>query len=345
MNTIQKVNPHMITIARESRAMQQSQLSEQTGISKFAVNRLENSIHEASETSLALIAKELHYPRDFFYQEGEAQPVALSYRKRTTVPAKIITQIEANINIYRLNIEKVLSANLPADINIPLLDVSKYGSPAACAKQLRKLWKLPKGTVNNLSELLEANYMIPVNFDFETDRVDGRFIMALEKYPVIITNKRLLGDRQRFTLAYQLGHIVMHLYTSPGFERDLSHEANLFAAEFLMPEADIKDDLQDLSLPKLGELKKKWKASMQALLYRASDLGVITPTQKAYLLRQFNQQKIRKREPKELDLEIEQYKLLRDIFTKYRSKQKLSIDKFAAYLHLETNDFIKRYSF
>lgn len=136
----------------------------------------------------------------------------------------------------------------------------------------------------------------------------------------------------------------MHLHTSPGFERDLSHEANLFAAEFLMPAKEIKDDLTDLSLPKLAELKKKWKVSMQALVYRANDLEMLTDNQKRYLLQQFNQQNIRRREPPELDIPTEQYKLVRDLITQYRTKQKLSVAKMAAFLHLEQDDFLQRYN-
>ena len=65
-------------------------------------------------------------------------------------------------------------------------------------------------------------------------------ILADSKFPVVFSNKRSLGDRQRFTLAYELGHLVMHLQTNPSFTRDISHEANEFAAEFLMPEKDIR---------------------------------------------------------------------------------------------------------
>ena len=77
----------------------------------------------------------------------------------------------------------------------------------------------------------------------------------------------------------------MHLYTNPPFTRDISHEANEFAAEFLMPEKDIKGDFKDgVTLNILADLKRKWRVSMQALLYRANDIGVITDNQKRYLI-------------------------------------------------------------
>lgn len=339
-----EVNIKMLTLARETRGITQAELADKTTISKTSIHRLEKGTQEVTPEMLDEISKALNYPHSFFYQKADVAPLALSYRKRDNVPAKELSMIEATINAHLLSIEQLFTAGKFPETNIPLLDVLKYHTPEKCAAQLRKAWNVPHGPIENLSKVIEKNGIMLISFDFGTDRVDGRFGMALDKFPVIITNKRLLGDRQRFTLAYQLGHIVMHQYTSPGFERDLSHEANLFAAEFLMPEKDIKNDLQELSLPKLAMLKKKWKVSMQSLVYRAEDIGQITERQKFTLMQLFNQQNIRRREPKELDIAIETYKAIRDIITKYRSKQKLSIDEFAAFLHIEASDFITRYS-
>jgi Zn-dependent peptidase ImmA (M78 family)/transcriptional regulator with XRE-family HTH domain len=329
----------------DARTRKDLELAERLDTSKSTAWRLEQDSFVPAEDTLVRLSQTLHYPRSFFFQKGEILPMSLSYRRRDVVAAKVLSQIDANINIYRINLEVLLNAIQLKEIDVPVLDVVKHGSPQECARQLRKSWKMEKGTISNLAELIEAHKIMLIHFDFGTDRVDGKFIMALDKFPVIVTNRRLLGDRQRFTLAYQLGHLVMHLKTSPAFDRDLAHEANLFAAEFLMPEKDIKADLTDLTLPKLGELKRKWKVSMIALLYRANDLGLITANQQRYLLQQFNQQKIRKREPKELDVPNEQYRLVRDLLTQYRTKQKLSVAKMAAFLHLEQDDFLERYNF
>lgn len=345
MLTTGKVNPQMITIARESRGLVHLDLAEKLNISKSTAWRLEQEASATNEELLENLSKTLHYPDSFFFQKGEVLPLSLSYRKRNIVAAKLISEIEANINIYRLNLEQLFTAIKYDDIKLPILDVNKYGSPQECAKQLRKIWKLEKGVIENLTEVLEDKKILLINFDFGTERVDGRCTMALDKFPIIVTNRSLLGDRQRFTLAYELGHLVMHLYTSPAYDRDLSHEANLFAAELLMPEKDIKNDLDDLSLPKLGELKRKWKVSMQALVYRAADLELISDNQKRYLMQQFNQQNIRRREPKELDIPTEQYRLVRDLLTQYRTKQKLSVAKMASFLHLEQEDFLQRYNY
>lgn len=335
----------MITIARESRGLVHVELADKLNVSKPTAWRWENEEFGISNEVIEKLSKTLHYPESFFYQKGEVLPLSLSYRMRNKVASKIISQIEANINIARLNFEQLLSAIKFESTKLPILDVNKYGTPQECAKQLRKLWKIERGAIENLSEILEDHNILLLSMNFDTERVDGRCVMVLDSLPLIVTNKNLLGDRLRFTLAYELGHLLMHLYTSPAYDRDLSHEANLFAAELLMPERDIKGDLQDLSLPKLGDLKRKWKVSMQSLVYRAADLELLSDNQKRYLLQQFNNQNIRRREPKELDVPIEQYRLVRDLLTNYRTKQKLSVAKMASFLHLEQNDFLERYNF
>src|SRR5206468_2940906 len=110
-------------------------------------------------------------------------------------------------------------------------------------------------------------------FEFPTHRIDSRTIFTKGGIPVIAINKLHLADRQRFSLAYELGHLVLHTKTFPASDRDISHEANLFAASLLMPEKEIKPDLSKekiLTIEQLAELKRKWKVSMQALLYRGN---------------------------------------------------------------------------
>jgi Zn-dependent peptidase ImmA (M78 family) len=137
----------------------------------------------------------------------------------------------------------------------------------------------------------------------------------------------------------------MHLSTSPNLDRDVDHEANLFAAEFLMPETAIRSDFEGgITLNTLSELKKKWKVSMQSLLYRADDLGYLTYNQKRYILTQFNQMKIRKREPEEFDVAKEAPSLLKSMIVKYKAKYKTDNTNLAERLNLGLAEFIEIYS-
>lgn len=334
----------MLTLAREARGFSQADLAERSGVSRSNISKFEQDNLVMSSDLLNRIMSVLKFQDSLFYADTDILPPAL-YRRRDTVPAKTLMQIDANINLYQMNIARLLAAVKKDVPEIPVLPVSQTGSPEASAIQLREFWKLPEGAIDNLTQVLEAQGIITVAIDFGTERVDSRSILIDDKFPVIFYNKKLLGDRLRFTLAYELGHIIMHTRTALTSFSDLSKETNVFAAEFLMPKAGILNDLnENLDLDLLAKLKGKWKASMHAILYRAVDLQVISENQKRYLINQFNALKIRRREPKELDLAIEKGHLLRDMITTYRTKQRMSIKSFAEFFHLYEEEFLERYN-
>lgn len=340
----EKINPKMLALAREARGYSQAELAELSGVSRSNISRFEQDSIQMSDELLAKTLNVLKFHESLYYTNTDILPAAL-YRKRDKVPAKTLVKIDANVNMYQLNIARLLKAMQWDAPKLPLLPVSMTGSPAESAKKLRKLWKLGKGAINNLTEVLEANGVLLLGVDFYTERVDSRSILIEDTYPVIFYNRNLLGDRLRFTLAYETGHLLMHTRTSLSTFNDLSKEANAFAAELLMPKEDILKDLsQQVSIELLAGLKGKWKASMHALLYRAQDLEVISENQKRYIINQFNALKIRRREPKELDLPIEKGHLLRDLITKYRSKQRMNVKQMAQFFHLSEEEFIERYN-
>ncbi len=125
----------------------------------------------------------------------------------------------------------------------------------------------------------------------------------------MFVNRESPRDRLRFSLAHELGHMVMHTLPSPNIE----DEADRFAAEFLMPERDIRSDLHDLTLPRLVLLKRYWRVSMAAILKRAEDIGTITANQARYLWQQMGRAGYRTREPVELDVDGEQPALLQEL--------------------------------
>ena len=121
--------------------------------------------------------------------------------------------------------------------------------------------------------------------------------------PIIVLNEEQPADRLRFTLAHELGHLVMHHFPNAEMET----EANEFASALLMPRNDVLVALRGrLDLRRLAALKPEWRVSMQALLYRAQSLGLIEKQQAGWLWRQFNANRIKLREPPELDFPPEQ---------------------------------------
>lgn len=338
------INRNLIILARETRGINQFELAPMIGVSPAQMSKMEQGMVDIDETFIDKLSDVLQYPKSFFYQTTEVLQPLLSYRKREVVAQKLLTPIDAQINVYGMHVDYLAEKLNLEPVKLPALDVAKMGSPEKCAKQLRKLWNVKEGVVNNLTKIIEGNGIIVYSFNFGTERVDSRSIITKTGQPVIYTNSTLLGDRLRFTLAFELGHLIMHLNAMPDLDRDVNHEANLFASELLMPEKEIKPDFSEqLSLGLLGELKRKWKVSMQTLLFRAEDLGVITYNHKRYLIGQFNKLKIRRREPQTLDIPKEEPHLLDSLLDKYKRKYKMEDEKLASELHLHHKDFVELY--
>jgi Zn-dependent peptidase ImmA (M78 family)/transcriptional regulator with XRE-family HTH domain len=340
----QLINPNMILLARESRGLTQTELAIKLNSYKANISRLEHGYTAADEEILVALAEATNYPPQFFLQKGEILPVNLSYRKRKNVPAKLITPIEAQMNIIRRHVQfitRAMEQQVPA---LPVFNVDDINTPEKIASLVRRKWNMTAGAVDNLSKLLEEKGIIISHFDFGTGRVDSCSMLTDDGYPIIFLNKNLLGDRQRFSLAFELGHLIMHTFCEVPHDRDINHEANLFAAGFLMPAKDILKDFKDgITLPLLGELKRKWKLSMIALLYRADDLGLLTANQKRYMVQQFNDQRIRRREPTELDVARESPQLMRRLLAVYMKKYKLNLSHICTILAIEHADYLDYY--
>lgn len=333
----------MITLARESREMVLADLGDRLNMTAQGVKYIEGNHNNDSPESLKMLSLALGYPESFFLQAGNSLALPFIYRKGDQVTAKQMDALDANVNIYRLNLEKlIVGAKLKLPI-LPVLDVAKYGSPQACAQELRRAWQIRPGPIVNLSEILEKHKIMLLSYDFGTEFLDGKCTIAADHFPLIVTNSTLLGDRQRFTLAYNLGYLVMHWKTAPGFDRDLAAEAMLFAGEFLTPEQDITEDLTGLKFAGLPELKMKWKVSMSSLVFNAHRIGAITYNQKTTIKKEFSKRNIKFREPKEYDVAVEKYKLVAETINKYQTKQDLKLKQLAEFFCLHQTEFLKRY--
>ncbi|MEO6304706.1 MAG: helix-turn-helix transcriptional regulator, partial [Bacteroidia bacterium] len=72
--TTTKLNPKMLTVARESRGLTQIELAEKLNLSPSNISRMEQDFIEITPANFNAIVATLKYPEEFFYQEGETLP-------------------------------------------------------------------------------------------------------------------------------------------------------------------------------------------------------------------------------------------------------------------------------
>jgi Zn-dependent peptidase ImmA (M78 family) len=291
-------NREMLTLAREYRSYTQTDLEEQASISQAEISKFETGIKIPTEAQAQMLAGALRLPLEFFYISDSVRDFGsgcVYNRRRKTASETKIKQLLAMVNIKRMQLKRLLSAvESCAQYSFEPLDLDEFqNNPANVAKAQRAIWKLPPGPVQNVVNVIENAGGIIVSSDFGTDKIDALSQWLPGMAPVFLVNKRIPTDKLRWTLAHEIGHIIMHRFPTDKMET----EADQFAAEFLLPEREVKPALYSLSLPKLASLKPYWRVAMSALLRRASDLGTISPRNKSYLWMQMGQRGYRTHEP------------------------------------------------
>jgi Zn-dependent peptidase ImmA (M78 family) len=139
---------------------------------------------------------------------------------------------------------------------------------------------------------------IRVQYEPAEDELSGFLLRDLSRQKAIIgVNDRHSKNRQRFTIAHELGHYLLHeqekLHVDRRFQIQLrdgnsskgeseeEKEANLFAAELLMPVNFIRQDLAEVEGLDLEDdatvsaLAEKYGVSTQAMTFRLTYLGYL----------------------------------------------------------------------
>lgn len=272
----QAATPETVTLARLARGRTQAELAVDTGISQAYLSKVEKGAVVLSGARLEAVAGALGYPVSLFLLTPDDAPVTTACvfpRKRNSLPVSAERRVRALLDVTRLQVEALLDDDTPPVMLVrePPSDDGWVG-PEDVAVLVRESLGAPAGPLINLTEALERVGVIVVARDLGSRRLDAIGQWPAGRRPLFLLSTHAPADRQRFTLAHELGHAVMHLDPRP----DQEVEADRFAAELLLPASDIREELEDLDMSGLVTLKMKWRVSMAALVRRARDLGAIS---------------------------------------------------------------------
>lgn len=299
-----------LKLARDSRGLSQSELSALLNITQATLSRIEKGQIPLSEVVLEKASEHLNYPPSFFAKDiALAGETSLFYRKRATMTTKNLSILESRISILGNCIDELMESVEIPQLNIPAVEPSYDNTPSEIAFKIRNFLKVPQGPIENIVSLMERNGIVVIFINIEcTDKFDGLTMFTKNQVPVIWLNAKMPNDRKRFSLAHELGHLVMHLRSQDldKTEDDKEREANEFAAEFLMPEAICKIDFFNIKYQDLGLRKMYWKVSKAAIIYRACELHCISEKTKKYLFVTLGRNGERKRESGQVYIDMPQ---------------------------------------
>ena len=314
MNAVADFNPEMLALARRTREMTQTRVAELSSLSPTSVSRYETGTLLVASDALARIANALDYPMKFFCRKPTligAVGGAVFHRKQQSLPVRKLYQAHALAETRRLEITTMLDSldihpSSPPEYPAELFE----DDPEKIARSVRVAMNIPPGPVFDVTNALERNGCIVVAHNFGSSRIDGFSQRASYPPCFLHLNAQLPPDRWRWTLAHELGHVVMH-FEPTASPKLVEQQANLFAAEFLTPAREIGPQLDGLTFQKLGGLKREWKVSMQALITRACHLRVISEGQRRSMYMRLSKAGYRTREPATLDPPVEKPFLMR----------------------------------
>lgn len=310
MEPMGRVNPDMVILAREYRSLTQKELAESARIKQPHVAMIEGGVEgAASSETMGAIADALAFPIEFFYQAESRLGFgssSLYYRKMSAITAADRKSISSITNLSRIGLKRLLDAvEVDSDLSLPQVHLKDVGgSPSKAAAIVRAGWGLPDGPVQHLTSFVERCGIVIVESDFGVRGISGTSMRHTNLPPVIFLNNSLPPDRYRYTLAHEVGHLVLH--DSP--RETMEDEADDFASELLLQKTEFKVSVSQFggrpTLRNLVALKPYWKVAISSMIMRLGELGIISEDYKRSMFIQMSTLKMRMSEPQPFDKEV-----------------------------------------
>lgn len=274
-------DPDRLIQARQLAGLRKNALAERIGRSPSLITAYEQGAKRPSPATVSALAMALQVPPAFFaagpapYTSTCQAPhfrslrsTAQGVRDRAYAYGQLAVAVCAALERH---------VELPQP-DLPQVPVEPDAAPAdadLAAQELRRAWQMPEGPVGHLVRRAERHGVLVIFGEADTDAVDAYSFDNRHRPVVVLKPTKDDYYRQRFDLAHELGHLVMHSDVPPG-DPVAERQAHRFAAELLMPAAAIHDLLPARAdFPALLRLKQEWGVSLQALLYRSRELDVM----------------------------------------------------------------------
>lgn len=317
-----KFNGVRLKEALQFRGKKMADLSRETGISRQSLSLYANNENVPPFENVMKMARQLNFPADFFMTEDLCttktsntyfRSQAAARKKEQNAEKK---QMEYTAKMYEVLLDYVdfPKLSLPAtnEFRNQIAEPEKMDAIEISedienlAQNIRNEWNLGEAPIDDMQYLLASHGIIVVGFKNVDDKIDA-FSQKVNiqnqgnVYIIALAVGSKPMTRLRFDMAHELGHILMHNWDESNdiLEKEefknLERQANMFASAFLLPAKGFKYDVEPYAtdLEFYRALKKKWKVSMQAMMYRARELNIITGNQFSYLMRRVSANKER----------------------------------------------------
>ena len=270
--------------ARDAAGLNQRELAGKAGVTAMAISKYEREESTPSSSVLLAISKALGLRTEYFFRRTEVSLSEVDYREHEKIPQKEEKKVLADVleQVERwVELEDFLPTPWSTPFELPKTipkTIHSYDEIEDVAIKVRRAWDLGLNSIPDLIDTLES-----LGIKVFVTRYDGHkhfngLSAQVNNSPVIVVGKTWPGDRQRFTLCHELGHLILKGRLDPNLNEEKS--CHRFAGAFLVPKSKVYELLGNkrtwLEPQELMLLKQDWGLSMGAWTYRARDLGILT---------------------------------------------------------------------
>ncbi|WP_180956644.1 helix-turn-helix domain-containing protein [Bacillus canaveralius] len=347
-------NGKKLKTARIARGVTLEELGKLLNLSHQSVSKYENGKASPDYETLQRISGILEFTPSFFYSDNNNNldpQTSHFFRSGAAVARKYKDQVKEKVRLLAYVIEFIESRIRLPEFKYPdfianhtefrQLDLSEIDS---IAEQLRRYLGLGDGPISNITALCEKMGIVISSSKMDNEKIDACTVFYKNRPYILLNNERLSAVRLRFNIAHELGHILLHSrYTEKDINDKSKHkrieqEANRFASSLLMPEATLVPELSSSGLDYLLLLKEHWKTSIQAIVYRAEELGIFTSDYALYLRQQISRKKWRQHEPLDDIIPIEKPMLFIQALNMIINKYNITIEEISFQIGLTIED-------
>jgi Zn-dependent peptidase ImmA (M78 family)/DNA-binding XRE family transcriptional regulator len=274
--------------AREAAGLSQRDLAAACGVSAMAISKYEREELTPSSQVLGALAEALDVRVEYFFRTRSVALEKLEFRKHARLPAKQEQRVlaDARDQIERwLELEDLLPNEWAKPFSVPPgvpKRIRNGDDIERAALEVRKAWGLGVEPIVDLIEVLEDQGLKVLVSEYATAAKFDGLAAEANGHTVILVGADQPGDRQRFTVAHELGHLVLEDRLDPEAlegEEDEEKACHRFAGAFLAPAEQVIAALgkrrSRIELPELYLLKQQWGLSMAAWTFRARNLEII----------------------------------------------------------------------
>lgn len=277
-----------LKLAREAAGWSLRELEDVIGglVTAQAIGKYERNEMMPSSKVLLRLASALAVPAEYLLSENEVTLEEVDFRRAPvegakdgrSIGARVLDEVDRYLELEGAVPGATITWRQPSASEFFLTCVE---DAERAADKLRVYWKLGIDPIVSVTELLEDQGIKVISIPLPYD-VSGSKAFARQRdgdpIPMIVVNSEHNGERQRFTLAHELGHLVIDWKGASA--KDHEKAADRFAGAFLvckdMLEKVIGRSRTAITLGELIAVKRVFKVSLAALAMRLKQLGIIT---------------------------------------------------------------------